>query len=166
MTRTTTMPDDLRDLKPPTQDAVNGLAERLMTNAGFPRRFEDSQVFKSGVWKHYDAAQQRERREKHADQLARYRETARAILTREYEARLTHKQRIEAVIAEEHAALVAELRRGYLSMPGASDADFQKALPDLLEAKRREAALNAPAREAAELEAAREALRLSGQYPL
>lgn len=41
------------------------------------------------------------------------------------------------------AALVAELRQGYFSAPGASEAGFETALPDLLERRRIEAALGA-----------------------
>jgi hypothetical protein len=39
------------------------------------------------------------------------------------------------------AGLTATLRRGYFSQPGATEEGFQAALPELLEARRREAAL-------------------------
>ncbi len=42
-------------------------------------------------------------------------------------------------------AQVDQLRVNYLSQPGATEADFEKALPRLLERQREDAALNAPA---------------------
>jgi hypothetical protein len=42
-------------------------------------------------------------------------------------------------------AQVDQLRTNYLSQPGTSEADFEKALPRLLERQREDAALNAPA---------------------
>jgi hypothetical protein len=39
------------------------------------------------------------------------------------------------------AAMTAELRRGYFAVPGATEDAFQAALPDLMEARRREAAM-------------------------
>ena len=43
------------------------------------------------------------------------------------------------------AAITDQLRRNYLSQPGATLADFEQALPRLLERQREDAALNAPA---------------------
>jgi len=68
-------------------------------------------------------------------------ENAMIRLQRQYDGALQEKERIEANNAAVFAAEKAELRAAYLSQPGTTEADFERALPALLDAKRMQATL-------------------------
>ena len=65
-----------------------------------------------------------------------------ATLTHEYEGLLGRRAQVETHNAQLFDAEIAGLRERYLTTPGATEDGFQKALPDLLEERRRRVALD------------------------
>jgi len=141
------MPERLANLKPPTrEDAINRVA-LLRRQSGVPMSFADSKIMRRAQESPslYPAQYIAEERRKFDDDFEMAVKDSTLTLTRLYEADLASRQHIEMNNAAVFQKEKDELRAAYLSQPGATDADFERALPGLLEAKRQQAVLNAGA---------------------
>lgn len=136
------MPAELLNLKPPTRaDAIEHLRTSYSYGPKQPERFEDTkrgQECAGSKWNQDYCVAEREKFNRLREQGI---ESSLIALEREYERKVAEKQRIEAHNAAVLEAETATLRQRYMESPGATEADFLNALPELLEAQRRQAAL-------------------------
>lgn len=133
------MPSDLVNLKPPTRDEAISLMMRRSPEMarGFEGTTIGQQVAK-GLYRPEKAAELRAEFDKRREaQIA----NALWLLNGDYEQQLERKRQIERHNAAALAAEILPLRERYMEQPGATAEGFEKALPELLEAKRRQAAL-------------------------
>ncbi len=118
----------------PTQDQINRLADQRMSDMGI----------KPPTFSEHSLPQERERQTALYDEKRqRYRDNAALFLTNVYE---REQQRDDAAADRAQVALdaqVEQLKANYLSQPGTTEADFERALPRLLERQRDDAALSA-----------------------
>ena len=137
------MPAELANAWPPTrQDAIarirfrGGLGSRTIEEFGDSLRGQQCArgTYTTQMCADYRAEFEREREAAIADALA--------TLTHEYEGVLDRRAQIDAANAQLLEAETAMLRDRYLAQPGATEDGFEAALPDLLEERRRRAALD------------------------
>jgi len=131
------IPSEIRNLKPPTRDdAIAYLRRRRMMGSRIAERFEDSQRGQQCA----DGKYRQEKCEEYQRAFNEQREAAIADAMigcqREYDEQLARRQRIEAHNREVLSQETATLRERYMRAPGATSEAFEKALPDLLEARR------------------------------
>jgi len=141
------MPDHLTNLTPPTRADAERV-RRYHASPPPPDRFEDTAIGKrvaAGTNGYGNPEVAREARRKWEEQREAAITNTLMTLQREYEENVAAHDRIAATNAKAFEIEKQELRASYLNQPGATEADFEKALPALLEARRQQAVLNASA---------------------
>ncbi len=137
------MPAELANARPPTrQDAAQRIRDKTPMGSHTIEHFADSlrgqQCGKRMYSESGCADYEREFEQKREAAI----DNALATLTHEYEELLAQKAQIEMHNTEVLNAEVADLRSRYLAQPGATEARFEAALPDLLEERRRRSVLD------------------------
>ncbi|MCC6943053.1 MAG: hypothetical protein IT335_00665 [Thermomicrobiales bacterium] len=136
------IPDELRNLSKPTRaDARNSLSWRnSIVNVAFGDTMRGQQCAK-GMYGGMQGDSCRQYAKEHTDKQEAAIDDALLTLEHEYQRKLEQRAAIEASNAEALAHETALLKSRYMEQPGATEAGFAAALPDLLEARRRQAAL-------------------------
>ncbi len=136
------MPAELANARPPTrQDAAQRIRDRTPMGSHTIERFEDSlrgQQCARGMYTTMCREWGREFEQKREAAI----DDALATLQHEYDLLLAQRAQIEAHNTEVLDLEIAGLRERYLETPGATEIGFEAALPDLLEERRRRAALD------------------------
>ncbi len=118
----------------PSTEQINRLADQRLSDLGI----------KPPVFSEYSLPDERTRRTGQFEEKRQtFRDNAAMSLNAAYE---REQQREAEAGARNQAALdaqIEQLKANYLSQPGATDADFDRALPRLLERQREDAALSA-----------------------
>ena len=155
------LPAELANARPPTrQDAIERIRNRGQLGSRVIERFDDSLrgqqcargTYTTQLCADYRREFEREREAAIADALL--------TLTHEYKALLDRKAQIDAANTQLLEAETATLRARYLTQPGATEDGFQKALPDLLEERRRRVALDGMTEKERMVEAMRGTVRI------
>lgn len=137
------IPTELQNLTAPTRaDAIAHLDSGHGWQAPQPSRFEDTKRGKEcagSKWGQDFCVAEREKFDRVREQGI---ESSMIALTRQYDENVARRQRIEANNAQVLERETQTLRDRYMAIPGATEESFQKELPGLLEARRREAALS------------------------
>lgn len=151
------MPAELQNLRPPTrQDAIAYRARGWRTIPRFEDTMRGQQCAK-GMYRAETCEEYRADFDKKEEAAIT---DAMLGCQREYEEALEHRRQIEAHNAGVVEAETQALRARYMAGPGATEEAFQKALPELLEARRREQALTGSTAVEDAIDAMRDRVRL------